>query len=202
MKNHWLREEKGFSLVELVLVVVVAGIVAVIFNIGLNSLETVRLNNATSKVIADLRYAQQMATTTRSRHGMTALSNQKYQVYTDCGLDGICGNGDDTAKTAGVDTPIKDPTNLGANFDVDFDTYQQQQFLGVRFDDTTLPRVAGKPFCPQGCGACQSQIEFNGLGAPTDTSGNVYGCNVTVVLTKTGAANQTVTIEQNTGRVN
>lgn len=194
MRRSRLTEEKGFSLIELVIVIIVVAILATAASIGLNSLSTVRLNNAVGKVVADLRYAQQLSATTRSRHGMTALSIQSYRVHEDCGLDGICGNADDAAQTAGTDTPVKDPNNLGSNFDVDFNAYQQGQLSGVAFNSAT-------PFCPAGCGACQAQIEFSSLGAPADTSGNVYSCNVTVVLTRAGATNQTITIEANTGQV-
>lgn len=189
--------KKGFTLIELLLVIIVVAILAASINIGINSLNTIRLNNAVGKVVADLRYTQQLAATTRSRHGLTidpALI-QKYSGHIDCGLDGICGNADDTAAPSlGVDTPIKDPVSLGPNFVVDFSSYQQSQFAGVQFNSLT-------PFCPAGCGPCQATIEFNSLGAPTDTSGNVYTCNIAVVLTKTGTANQTITIEANTGKV-
>lgn len=196
MQYPQLYKEKGVTLIELALVIVVIGILAAVVNLGINSLATIRLNNAVGKVVADLRYAQQRAATTRSRHGITIdpALQQQYSVRVDCGIDGICGNVDDTAQTAGVDTLIQDPTNLGNTFVVNFDTYQQGQLAGVQFNSLT-------PFCPAGCGACQATLEFNGRGAPTNTSGVEWACDVTVVLTHSGAANQTITITANTGRV-
>lgn len=187
---------QGFTLIEVILVIVVLGILAFIVSLNLSSLDTIKLNNGVEKVVGDLRYAQQLAMTTRSRHGVTvdAVLQRRYSVHEDCGVDGICGNTDDTAQVAGVDTLIQDPTNLGQNFQVDFDTYQQGQLQGVQFNSLT-------PFCPAGCGACQREVEFNSVGAPTTTAGVPYACNLTVVLTKTGAPNQTITIEQNTGRM-
>lgn len=179
MKNHRLQGEKGFTLIELVLVIVVVAILAAVVSLSIGNIETIRLNNAAGKVVADLRYAQQLATTTRLRHGLTLNSLQQYTVQV---------NG-------APDTPIKDPTNLGQNFVVDFDTYQQGQLSGVRFNSTN-------PFCtgPPGCATCGSVIEFDGLGAPTDTAG-IALCSATITLTKSGAANQTIAIEVNTGKV-
>ncbi|MFQ5779714.1 MAG: Tfp pilus assembly protein FimT/FimU [Nitrospiria bacterium] len=174
------RGEKGFTLIELVLIIVVVGILAVVVGMGLNSLDTVRLNNAVGKVVADLRYAQQLATTTQGRHGLTIDSAQVYSVHRD---------------TGGTDTDVKDPTNLGQDFAVDFDTYQQEQLKGVRFNSTT-------PFCtgPPGCTTCGSVIEFTSLGVPTDTAGTAL-CSVSLVLTQVGAPNQTISITPNTGRI-
>lgn len=198
MRNDQIygQRERGFTLIELILVIIVLAILGAVVSIGINSLSTIRLNNAVGKVVADLRYAQQMAATTRSRHGITIdpALQQQYSVRADCGIDGVCGNADDTAQTAGVDTLIQDPTNLGNTFVVNFGTYQQGQLAGVQFNSLT-------PFCPAGCGACQATLEFNGRGAPTDTGGVEWPCDVTVVLTHSGAADQTITITANTGKV-
>lgn len=181
MKNDWFYGEKGFTLIELVLVIVVVALLGISVNIGMNSLGTIRLNNAVGKVVADLRYTQQLSATTRSRHGLTIDSLQQYSGHID---------------NAGVNSPIKDPTNLGPTFVVNFDVYQQQQLNGVRFASAT-------PFCtgPPGCAACTSTIEFDTLGIPTNDSGTPL-CSVSLVLTRSGAANQTVTIEANTGKIN
>ncbi len=172
--------ESGFTLIEMVLIIVIVGILAVGVGIGLNSLNTVKLNTASGKVVADLRYVQQLATTTQGRHGLTIDSVQVYSVHRD---------------TGGTDTDIKDPTDLAQDFVVDFDTYQQNQLQGVRFDSTT-------PFCtgPPGCVTCGNTVEFTSLGVPTDTAGTPL-CSVPLVLTKSGASNQTITITPNTGQI-
>lgn len=174
------RREDGFTVIELVLIVVIVATLAATVGLGLSSLNTVKLNNAAGKVVADLRYAQQLATTTQGRHGLTIDSVQVYSVHRD---------------TGGTDTDIQDPTNLGQNFVVDFDTYQQNQLQGVRFDSTT-PFCTGAP----GCATCGNTVEFNSLGVPTDTAGTPL-CSVPLVLTKSGASNQTITITPNTGQI-
>lgn len=177
----WANKERGFTLVEVVLIIVIVAVLVAAVNIGISNLNAIRLSNAVGKVVADLRYTQQLSATTRSRHGLTIDSLQQYSGHID---------------NAGVNSPIKDPTNLGPTFVVNFDVYQQQQLNGVRFASAT-------PFCtgPPGCAACTSTIEFDTLGIPTNDSGTPL-CSVSLVLTRSGAANQTVTIEANTGKIN
>ena len=179
-KVDLLMGEEGFSLIEWVLVLVVIAILTAFVSSQIDSVNTIKLNNATSKVVADLRYVQQLSTSTRTRHGLTIESTQQYSIHVDNG---------------GIDSYLKDPSKLGQNFVVDFDTYQQGQLNGVRFGSMT-------PFCsgPPGCATCGSVVEFDSLGSPTDTAGATL-CSTTITLTKSGAANQTLTIEANTGRV-
>lgn len=185
MKDYPLRGEEGFSLIELSLVIVVMAILAAFVGVGVNSINTIKLNNAAAKMAGDLRYAQQLAMATRNRHGMTIRSAQIYSLHVNGVAPPLCDG----------ETCISDPTDLGQNFVVDFDAYQQGQLSGVRFNSTA-------PFCagPPGCAACGSVIEFDGLGAPTDTSGAPL-CDATITLTKSGAANQTITIAANTGKI-
>ena len=150
----------------------IVGILAFVVSLNLGGLDEIKLDNAVKKLVSDLRYAQQLAVSTQSRHGLTIDSTQIYSVHDD---------------NSGADTDIDDPTNLGVPFIVDFDTYQQGQLSGVRFTSTT-------PFCGGGV------MEFDSLGAPTDTGGTLLGCTPSLVLIYLGDT-RTITIEQNTGRL-
>lgn len=183
-----LRGKDGFTLIELVLIIIVVAILGAVITLNLSGLSTAKVNNAVNKVVSDLRYAQQLSITTQSRHGLSIDSAQQYSIHEDCGLDGICGNADDTARTAGVDVYIKDPTNLGQDNVVNFTTYQQGQFSGVQFNSAT-------PFC---AGAPSNIIEFDRLGAPTDTAGTVLTCGSTIGF---AGSTQTITIAPNTGSI-
>lgn len=163
--------EGGFTLIEWVLVIVLVGIIAVVISPNLGSLSSIRLNNAVNKMVGDLRYAQQLAITTQSRHGLTVNSTSQYTVHRD----------------VPPDTPVSDPTNLGQTLVVNFDTYQQGQLSGVRFNSTT-------PFCGG------SVIEFNSIGAPTDTAGTLLTCTASIGLTY-ASGTETITIEPNTGKL-
>ncbi len=160
-------------------VIVIIGVLTVAVMVGFQTLHTIKLNQAVAKVVSDLRYAQQLATTTGARYGLTIDSPGQYSIHID---------------NMGVDTLIADPTNLGRNFVVDFDSYQNGELRGVRFG-------AVRPFCAMPrCTACGSVFEFNSLGAPTDTSGNLL-CSGAMVLTKSGTGDQTITFEANTGKI-
>jgi|SRR5581483_3574408 len=181
-----IESENGFTLIELVLAIIIVAILGSVVSLGLSGLSSARLNQAENKVIGDLRYAQQLAISTRTRHGLTiAAGGSGYSVHIDGGVAPfLCGG----------EKCIPDPINLGRDFIVDFNTYQQGQLAGVQFNSLT-------PFCPAGCGACEATLEFNSRGAPTNTSGTEWACDVTVVLSKSGTANQTITITANTGKV-
>jgi Tfp pilus assembly protein FimT len=187
-KGSILQAQDGFTLLELVLIIVVVAILGAVIALNLSGLSTAKVNNAVKKVVSDLRYAQQLSITTQRRHGLSIDSAQQYSVHEDCGLDGICGNADDAARTAGVDAYVKDPTNLGQNNVVNFTTYQQGQLSGVQFNSAA-------PFC---AGAPSNVIEFDKLGAPTDTAGTVMTCTSTIGFAGTP---QTITIEPNTGSI-
>ncbi len=108
--DRFKNPENGFTLIELVLTIVVVIILGAVASLNLSGLSTARLDQAVNKVVSDLRYAQQLAISTQSRNGMTILSPTSYNIHVD---------------NAGVDTPIVDPTNVGAPFVVSFTTYQQ-----------------------------------------------------------------------------
>lgn len=185
--KHLNNLESGFTLIELILIIIIVTILGAVITLNLSGLSDVRVSNAVNKVVGDLRYAQQLSITTQSRYGLTIDSAQQYSVHEDCGLDGICGNADDTALTSGTDTLIKDPTNLGQNFIVNFTTYRQGQLSGVQFSSTT-------PFC----GGAGGTLEFNSIGAPTDTSGNALNCVSTIAF---AGSTRTITIQKNTGNL-
>jgi len=164
--------ESGFTLIELVLIIIVVAILATVITLNLSGLSSVKANNAVNKVVADLRYAQQLSITTQGRHGVTIDSTAQYTVHRD----------------VPPDTAVQNPINLGATFVVNFDTYQQGQLSGVRFSSAT-------PFCS---GAPSNVIEFDKLGAPTDTDGTVMTCTSTIGFT---GSSRTITIAPNTGNI-
>jgi prepilin-type N-terminal cleavage/methylation domain-containing protein len=184
MKMHFLKkrltlwDETGFTLIELVLTIIIVSILGAVVSIGLSGLSTARLDQAVNKVVSDLRYAQQLAISTQSRHGMTVNSTSQYTIHRDP-----------------ADTAILDPANLGSNLVVNFNTYQQGQLAGVVFTSATPYYATASP-----CGGTSTQIEFNSIGAPTDTNGNLLACTSTIMLSYSGNTHA-ITIQQNTGKL-
>ncbi len=167
------REEQGWTLIELVVVILILAILGSFVTLSLQGYGSVKLNNAVDKVVGDLRYAQQLAISTQSRHGLTVNSTSQYTIH----------------RNGTPDAAIQNPVNLGTNFVVNFDTYQQGQLAGVVF-------TAAAPFC----GGAGSVMEFNSIGAPTDTNGTLLACTSTITLSYSGSTRQ-ITIAPNTGNL-
>ena len=165
--------ESGFTVIELVLVIIIVAVVGIVISLNLGGLDSITLNNAEKKLVGDLRYAQQLAITTGIRHGLRVdtASDMEYSLYMD----------------DGAETPIKDPVNLGQDFIVNFNTYQQGQLAGVIFNPDS-------PFCSA------AEIEFNGIGAPTDDTGNPIACSPNITL-QLSTETTTIAIQQNTGNL-
>jgi Tfp pilus assembly protein FimT len=166
------QNQSGFTLIELIMIILVIAILGGFMSVGLSGLATSRLDQAVRKVVGDLRYAQQLAISTQSRHGMTVNSTAQYTIHRDP-----------------ADTAITNAVSVGGPFVVAFDSYQQGQLSGVRLASAT-------PFC----GGANGIIEFNSIGAPTNTGGTVLTCNSSLTLNYSGNT-RTITIQQNTGNL-
>lgn len=117
MKRGWFYKERGFTLIELVLIMAIVAVVGVVVSIGMGGLNSSRLNGAARRLISDLRFAQQAAITKRIRHGVIFTANS-YTVF----------ENDNTAD------PARNPQG-GDNFIVDFTT---GEFAGVTVSLTDL----------------------------------------------------------------
>lgn len=71
---------RGYTIIELVLIIIIVGTLAYVF-VPRSSIDDTRAAAAGRKLLADLRYAQQLANTTQSRSGMVITANS-YSVFT------------------------------------------------------------------------------------------------------------------------
>lgn len=77
-----MKKDKGVTLIELVMVIVILGIVALIAMPKAVTSQAVRLEAACQKTASDLRYAQQMALAQQVRFGISFDPvNEAYFVY-------------------------------------------------------------------------------------------------------------------------
>ena len=96
-------KKNGFTIIELVIVIVLLGIMAVAVSISLAPSSAIRLDTAAKKVAADLRYARSTAFSFAKWHGISFQADP-VNIYTVYQTNGT------------TDATIKDPASLGSNF--------------------------------------------------------------------------------------
>ena len=72
--------EKGFTLIEIILMVIIMAILAVTISTNMGGFRTMKVSSAARKVASDLRYAQQLSTTKQIIHGLEFTATG-YSVY-------------------------------------------------------------------------------------------------------------------------
>ncbi|MCM8784371.1 MAG: prepilin-type N-terminal cleavage/methylation domain-containing protein [Candidatus Omnitrophica bacterium] len=100
-------KNSGFTLMEIVLVIVLVGILGITFAVKYSGFEETKLSSAASKLAADIAYAQQLAITTQLYHGISFDSNaEEYYLF--------------RIETNNTQTTIKNPST-GEDFVVEYD---------------------------------------------------------------------------------
>jgi len=94
---------KGYTLIEIVLVIAVISILSVSIFVYINYSKTFNLDAGTSKVAADLRYAQNLSMSTAQFSGVSFEGNT-YFIYTTTGTE---------------DTLVNNPADFGRSLQVD-----------------------------------------------------------------------------------
>lgn len=127
MQDNRLGREDGFTLVELVLVVIVIAILSAGANVAMDGMDRARLHGASRRLISDLRFAQQATLTKQIRHGIIFTANTYTVFENDLTSD-----------------PARNPQG-GGDFTVDFTS---GEFQGVTIatgaPGTTLPGLVVK----------------------------------------------------------
>lgn len=73
--------KRGFTLIELVILMSILGIMVVLYTSSTGDLSDVSVDAASRKVQSDIRYAHQLATSTGVDHGAVFTQNGGYEVY-------------------------------------------------------------------------------------------------------------------------
>jgi MSHA pilin protein MshC len=169
-------DQKGFTLIELIMVLVLLGIIAVFVAPRLGDVTNTKAGSLADKLQADIRYAQNLAMTKNQRYRVYFNTNppspaQGYTVVNDANGDGW--------GTTGANEYAQDPAG-GGNFSV---ALNAGDYAGI---------TAGTP--ANGAGG---YVEFNSLGVPSAggvTMVRVYATgaavgNDIIITTQTGAVN-------------
>jgi MSHA pilin protein MshC len=165
---------KGFTLIELVMILVLIGIIAVFAAPKLGNIATTNAGAFADKLRADIRYAQNMAMSTNRRYRVyfnTAPSpNPGYTVVNDANGNGTWGEAGEV---------VMDPAGSG---DLNI-ALNAGQYAGITFSAV---------------GFSGNYVEFNALGVPYD-SGGALTLSKNVTISPGGAI---VTVTAQTGAVN
>jgi MSHA pilin protein MshC len=168
MMNH-----RGFTLIELVMVIVLIGIVAVFAAPRLGNITSTKAGAFVDKLRADVRYAQSLAMSQNRRYRVyfnaAPSPTPGYAVVNDATGNGIWGEAGEFAA---------DPAGTG-NLSVTL----SGQYAGITFSTV---------------GFSGNYVEFNSLGVPFDNVGALT-VNKNVIISPGGA---TVTVTAQTGAVN
>ena len=144
---RFAQGEKGFSLVESILVLSIAGLLALAAMPKDDPLVPLNLDAAARRVTADLRYAQDMATTSSEAHGFRVTGNSTYEVY-------------NVVTGAIVDSPYTHELmqeDLGESYgNMVFASLAYQ----IEFDDEGKPSLGGGTIIQVTNGSSMRQIEI------------------------------------------
>jgi len=164
---------KGFTLIELVIIIILIGIIAVVVAPKLGDVTTTKASSFRDKLKADIRYAQNLAMSQNRRYRVyfntAPAPNPGYAVVNDANGNGTWGEAGEIAM---------DPAG-GGNLSV---TLNAGQYAGISI---TAVGFAG------------NYVEFDSLGRPYDSGGLLA---VSQSVTVTGGSS--VTVSPQTGAVN
>jgi len=174
-KQRYSRLQRGFTLVEIIVVVVILAITALVAIPVFGTAADMQVRSAADKIAADIDYAKGLAITRQKHYTVKFFpGEEKYQVQdADGNVDG---------------NVIEHPLRPGENFVEDFKNGLRNQRLGrVDIVETTLNDNA---------------VTFDYLGTPYSGTGTSTRLNDTGTITlKADAFQLDVTIEPLTGYI-
>ena len=174
---HPFTDKGGFTLIETIMVMVIAVILAAVVAVRWSPFDTIKLNSATRKVAGDIRYAQKVAISTQATYAAIAFNTNGYTIY-------------DTYSSVISRSPGDPCSDSGGTFVVDFSQPRCSNYSGVEIEITS-PTI--------------NPIAFSALGTPVEgrivepTFGNPIGTQTVTVKYK--GTNKDIMVEAGTGRV-
>ncbi len=156
-----LKGECGFTLIETMLIVAILAMLAVALVIK-NPIERMKVNAASGKIKADLRYARKLAVSTQDRAGITFNANG-YSVYADI-----------VAATLANSPAEGCSSDASGDFVVDFTAPRCSELSGL-----TLSFSA-------------ATAAFDSLGSPVDAAGAALGTQTVDVTGPGGTKTVTI----------
>lgn len=146
-----MKSERGFTVIEVVIVMVIVGILAIVaIPQVMGTMSATRLNNAAQKLAADIRYAKEFALSRHNVYGVDInTSTNTYEIFS---WDGV------------NKTVINDPyTNAPMSTDLDLST----EYSGVTISAASIDEIRINAF-----GTPQDSLGTNLTSAATITLAN------------------------------
>lgn len=146
---HALADKSGFTILELVMVILLIAVLAAVAIPRFANVSGVRLGNAAVKIVSDIRYAQNRAATTQQRSRFRISSATVYDIYFCAAYDsGTC---DCTSGWAYATDP-----GSGGNFRVDLNDDYSGVTISSLVGDCVEFDSLGRPYYNSGCGDAAS----------------------------------------------
>ena len=166
-----MNSERGFTLIESVIIMVVIAILAAAILLRGNPFDRIKLDNSAKKIASDIRYAQKLAVSAMYNAGV-AFNADGYSVYQNVIASTLANSPGDPCST-----------DANGKFVVDFNQPRCGEYQNVTLSITNAPG---------------GTVAFTPMGAPIDTAGNPLD---TSILTVTYNGSRSITINKGTGKV-
>jgi prepilin-type N-terminal cleavage/methylation domain-containing protein len=170
------RTSRGYTLIEILVVVVILGIAGAMVIPAMGSTGILKTQGALRSIVSDITFAQSDAVAFQEKRAIVFdVTNSSYSLVQ------VPGNTVDATTNT-----MYDPTKPGGKWLVDF---------------TADPRWGDARITAADFGAGSRTLIFDGMGGPvTDASSSNPGPGGTITVTGSGAS-WTITVEAFTGRV-
>ncbi len=133
--THIFKSQRGFTLIEVVLLMTLLGILGYAAVPQATNLAPLSLDSASRKLKTDIRYAQNMATTTGQAHGFLVTGTSTYKIY-------LVGDPATVLDDVTVTSPFT-RAPMDEDLDIDFTGAQFSANYDVKFDANGRPTVGG-----------------------------------------------------------
>ena len=173
-KFHYAMRKSGFTIIEIIMVIVILSILAVVIVTRSGSYYPVKLNGAGEKLLSDIRYAKRLAMTNHGIYGISFdVAGNSYTVY----------EYERTPPPPPPATPVEDPHRPGYSLVVDYD--DNKYYNGIEI----ISAVFGET----------NELKFSPFGVPYDGDNAELAANGSVVINYRGN-DFTITVIPRTGK--